>query len=164
VPVAETARGRGKSGRAAISKSGVVIGVLSFFALAPLAHAAPPAAAPCVASACSVGAASHPLGGQVVSGKGRISQAGDTTTIQQESQNLFLDWLSFNVGSDETVNFVQPSASAIAVNEIFSTNGSQILGHLNANGEVWLITRTASCLGKVPRSTSAGSSPPLLIM
>ena len=117
VPVAETARGRGKSGRA---KSGSTYGVVAgvSLALAPLAHAsgAPP---PCVAPTCGVGAvsaSSHPTGGQVVSGRGSISQAGDTTTVLQSSQNLFLDWLSFNVGAQETVNFVQPSANAIAVN------------------------------------------------
>jgi trimeric autotransporter adhesin len=148
VPVAETARGRGKSGRAkSVSTYGVVAGVS--LALAPLAHAsgAPP---PCVAPACGVGAvsaSSHPIGGHVVSGAGSISQAGDTTTIQQSSPNLFLDWLSFNVGSQETVNFVQPSANAIAVNEISSINGSQILGHLNANGEVWLLNPNGVVFG-----------------
>jgi filamentous hemagglutinin family protein len=149
VPVAETARGRGKSGRA---KSGSTYGVVAgvSLALAPLAHAsgAPP---PCVAPACGVGAvsaSSHPTGGHVVSGRGTISQAGDTTTIQQSSQNLFLDWLSFNVGSEETVNFVQPSANAIAVNEISSINGSQILGHLNANGEVWLVNPNGIVFGE----------------
>jgi len=149
VPVAETARGRGKSGRAkSVSTYGVVAGVS--LALASLAHAsgAPP---PCASPACGIGAvsaSSHPIGGQVVSGRGRISQAGDTTTIQQSSQNLFLDWLSFNVGSQETVNFVQPSANAIAVNEISSINGSQILGHLNANGEVWLVNPNGIVFGQ----------------
>jgi filamentous hemagglutinin family protein len=151
VPVAETTRGRSKSGRAkSVSTYGAVGGVLSLLGLAPLALASPPAAAPCVVSACNVAvsATSHPLGGQVVSGRGSISQSGETTTIRQSSQNLFLDWLSFNVGSDETVNFVQPSASAIAVNEIFSTNGSQILGHLNANGEVWLVNPNGIVFGE----------------
>lgn len=151
VPVAETARGRGKSGGAkSVSKYGVVGGVLSFV-LTPLAHAAPAASLPCVTPACgvsAVSASSHPTGGQVVSGAGSISQSGNTTTIRQSSMNLFLDWLNFNVGSQETVNFVQPSASAIAVNEIFSTNGSQILGHLNANGMVWLINPNGIVFGE----------------
>jgi filamentous hemagglutinin family protein len=153
--VAETARRRGKSGPAnSVAACAAVGGVLAL-ALAPLAHASP-AATPCVASACSVGASSHPLGGQVVSGKGRISQSGDTTTIEQSSQNLFVDWLSFNVGSDETVNFVQPSANAVAVNEISSTNGSQILGHLNANGEVWLINPNGIIFGQVAEVNVGG--------
>ena len=150
VPLAETARGRRKSGRAQPVSTCAVVGGLLSLALTPLAYAAP-AAAPCVVSACSVStvsAASHPVGGQVVSGRGSISQSGDTTTVQQSSQNLFLDWLSFNVGSQETVNFVQPSANAIAVNEISSTNGSQILGHLNANGQVWLLNPNGIVFGE----------------
>jgi filamentous hemagglutinin family protein len=149
VPVAETARGRGKSGRAkSVFTYGVVAGVS--LALASLTHAsgAPP---PCAAPACGIGAvsaSSHPTGDQVVSGRGRISQAGDTTTIQQSSQNLFLDWLSFNIGSEVSVNFVQHSANAIAVNEISSINGSQILGHLNANGELWPINPNAIVFGQ----------------
>jgi filamentous hemagglutinin family protein len=35
------------------------------------------------------------------------------------------------------VDFLQPSAASIAVNRIFDTNGSQIFGHLNANGIYW---------------------------
>jgi len=89
-----------------------------------------------------------PAGGQVVGGAGVISQQGATTTINQSSQNLSLNWQSFNVGSNETVNFAQPSASAIAVNRIFDTNGSQILGHLNANGQVWLINPNGILFGQ----------------
>jgi len=89
-----------------------------------------------------------PEGGQVVSGAGVMSQQGATTTINQSSQNLSLNWQRFNVGSNETVNFVQPSASAIAVNRILDTNGSQILGHLNANGQVWLINPNGILFGQ----------------
>jgi filamentous hemagglutinin family protein len=89
-----------------------------------------------------------PIGGQVVSGIGTIAQSGNLTTINQGSQNLSVNWKSFNVGSNETVNFLQPSASAIAVNRIYDTNGSQILGHLNANGQVWLINPNGILFGK----------------
>ena len=51
-----------------------------------------------------------------------ISQNGLTTTIDQHSQNLSLNWQSFNVGADSTVNFVQPNAKSIAVNRIADPN------------------------------------------
>ncbi len=89
-----------------------------------------------------------PTGGQVVAGTGGINQLGNTTNIQQSSQNLSLNWQSFNVSPQETVNFLQPSASAIAVNRIFDTQGSQILGHLNANGQVWLINPNGILFGQ----------------
>src|SRR4051794_35270278 len=72
-----------------------------------------------------------PVGGTVTSGAGGIVQSGATTIITQTTPTLGLSWTGFNVGAAETVNFVQPSASAIAVNRIHDVNGTQILGHLN---------------------------------
>jgi filamentous hemagglutinin family protein len=89
-----------------------------------------------------------PEGGQVVTGTGSITRAGATTTINQATQNLSLNWKSFNITASETVNFVQPSASSIAVNRIVDTNGTQILGHLNANGQVYLINPNGILFGQ----------------
>jgi trimeric autotransporter adhesin len=89
-----------------------------------------------------------PTGGQIVTGSGQILQSGSTTTIQQNSQNLSLNWQSFNVGAQETVRFVQPNANSLAVNRIFSASGSEILGHLNANGQVWLINPNGVLFGQ----------------
>ncbi len=96
----------------------------------------------------SVLALAAPVGGQVASGAGSISQSGSNTNIQQSSQNLSLNWQSFNIAPQETVNFLQPSAIAIAVNRIFDTNGTQILGHLNANGQVYLINPNGILFGQ----------------
>lgn len=99
-------------------------------------------------SLTAVVAQAAPQGGEVAAGTGSISQAGNTTTITQTSQNLSLNWQSFNIARQETVNFVQPSASAIAVNRIFDTNGSQILGQLNANGQVYLVNPNGILFGQ----------------
>jgi filamentous hemagglutinin family protein len=88
-----------------------------------------------------------PSGGQVVSGTGQISSSGNTTTVTQSSQNLSLNWQSFNIAPQETVDFVQPSAAAVAVNHILGNNGTQILGHLNANGQVYLINPNGILFG-----------------
>jgi filamentous hemagglutinin family protein len=87
-------------------------------------------------------------GGQITAGSGQISQSGNTTTIQQSSQNLSLNWQSFNIGSNQTVDFVQPGSSSIAVNRILGSTGSTILGHLNANGQVWLINPNGIIFGQ----------------
>ena len=104
-----------------------------------------------VVATLSLGAAyaqaGGPSGGQVIAGTGSIAQSGAITTITQESPRLSLSWTSFNIAPQETVNFVQPSASAIAVNRIFDTNGTQILGHLNANGQVFLINPNGILFG-----------------
>ena len=56
-----------------------------------------------------------PSGGKVTSGSAQINQSGSTTTIDQSSSNVSINWQSFNVGAQETVDFVQPNASAVAV-------------------------------------------------
>ncbi|WP_114239949.1 YDG domain-containing protein [Dyella sp. C9] len=92
-------------------------------------------------------AGTNPSGGQITDGVGRIQQSGDTTTIQQSSPTLQLNWQSFNLSQDATVDFLQPSASAIAVNRILSTTPSDIYGRLNANGQVWLINPSGILFG-----------------
>jgi filamentous hemagglutinin family protein len=129
VPVAETARGRGKSGRAkSLSGRGVLAAAISM-ALTPLAH-------------------SGPTGGQIVAGSGSITSSGNTTDIHQSSQDLSISWQSFTIGAQQTVDFLQPSSSAIAVNRIVGTSGSEILGHLEANGQVYLINPNGIIFGK----------------
>jgi filamentous hemagglutinin family protein len=103
-----------------------------------------------VAAAVTLGAAvaqAGPVGGVVASGAGSITQSGTTTTINQSSPNLSLTWKSFNVAPAETVNFVQPSATAVAVNRIYDAHGSQIMGRLNANGQVYLINPNGVLFG-----------------
>jgi len=81
-----------------------------------------------------------PEGGQVVGGQGNISAPNSTTTvINQQSQNLAIDWATFNVNTNELVQFKQPSTSASALNRIFDQNPSQIFGTINANGNVLLV-------------------------
>ena len=99
-------------------------------------------------SLCSAIAQANPSGGVVTAGSGSIAQTANTTTIQQSSQNLSLNWNSFNIAANQIVNFVQPSAAAIAVNRIFDTSATQILGQLNANGQVYLINPNGIVFGQ----------------
>ena len=84
-------------------------------------------------------AGAAPQGGVVVGGDATIAQHGVVTNIAQTSQRAAIDWTSFDIAKNETVNFVQPSASAVALNNILGSNASQIYGHLNANGQVYLV-------------------------
>jgi filamentous hemagglutinin family protein len=131
IAVAETVRRQGKSacGRRLLAATLLLSG--------PIVHAAP-------------------VGGQIVSGAGSISEAGAITTIRQSSPTLSLNWKTFNIAPQETVDFLQPSAASIAVNRIFDTNGSQILGHLNANGQVYLINVNGILFGQGAQVNVAG--------
>jgi filamentous hemagglutinin family protein len=71
-----------------------------------------------------------------VAGTGSISQAGNSTDIRQSSRNLSIDWQSFNVSAQQSVDFFQPSTSAVAVNRIIGSDGSKILGRITANGQI----------------------------
>ncbi|VAW89801.1 Large exoproteins involved in heme utilization or adhesion, partial [hydrothermal vent metagenome] len=80
-----------------------------------------------------------PAGGQVVGGSGSISQSGVSTTINQASQNMAIDWQSYNVDVNERVQYIQPNAASISLNRILSQNGSTIAGRIDANGQVILV-------------------------
>ena len=51
-----------------------------------------------------------PTGGQVSAGQATLSQSGSTLNVNQTSQRAIVDWSSFNVGQNATVNFQQPNA------------------------------------------------------
>lgn len=82
----------------------------------------------------------NPTGATVVGGHATVSGVGTAhVTVNQASQQAILNWQSFNIAPHEVTQFVQPNASAIALNRIFDQNPSQILGSLQANGTVMLV-------------------------
>ena len=89
----------------------------------------------------------QPTGGQVTGGQATISSSGNKTTINQNTGSAVIDWSSFNIGSNEAVQFVQPSASSIALNRIHDSGASSIDGQLTANGNVWLLNPNGVMFG-----------------
>jgi filamentous hemagglutinin family protein len=92
-----------------------------------------------LAGAGVVMAQALPTGGQVVAGSGQISQSGTQLTINQGSDRLVTNWQSFNIGAGHSVQFNQPSASAVALNRVLGADVSSIQGALRANGQVFLL-------------------------
>jgi filamentous hemagglutinin family protein len=84
----------------------------------------------------------HPAGGVVVGGTASISQSANTTTIDQTTQRAAVNWRSFDVGSNETVQFTQPNANAATLNSVVGPNPSQIAGRIDANGQVVLVNQS----------------------
>src|SRR5690606_38417584 len=80
-----------------------------------------------------------PEGGKIVGGRGSINQSGSNTRIDQHTDRMAIDWHSFNVSTEERVEFRQPNASSIALNRILSHSGSEIHGRIDSNGQVILV-------------------------
>jgi filamentous hemagglutinin family protein len=123
VPAPETAKSRGK----AAGRSAVVVGF--------------------TAALLGSGAWASPVGGTVSAGSGSIAQNGSNTTITQGSQNLAINWASFGIAAGESVNFIQPNASAIALNRVLGSDASYINGSLSANGQVWILNPNGVLFG-----------------
>lgn len=80
-----------------------------------------------------------PTGGVVSAGSAAITTSGNSMTVTQSSNRAAINWNGFDIGSAASVNFVQPSSQAIALNRVNSPNPSQIYGQLSSNGQVYLI-------------------------
>ncbi|GKQ52146.1 filamentous haemagglutinin family protein [Bradyrhizobium sp. Ce-3] len=80
----------------------------------------------------------------------QTGSGGQTTVnINQTQAQAVLNWQSFNVGRDTTVNFNQQgNANWAALNRIASTGvPSQILGSIKADGAVYLINQSGIIFG-----------------
>ncbi|VUD48870.1 Heme/hemopexin-binding protein [Thalassocella blandensis] len=89
-----------------------------------------------------------PEGGTVTGGSGSITTSGTTTTIEQATDRMSIDWQSYNVNSDERVNYIQPDSSSVSLNRILSNQGSRIMGQIDANGHVILVNPNGIIFGK----------------
>src|SRR5579871_2370689 len=98
----------------------------------------------------------HPTGGVVTAGSASISQSTSTTTIAQSSQRAAVNWQSFNVGSQQTVQFQQPSASSMTLNRVVGPDPSQIAGRIDANGQVVLVNQSGVTFYKGAQVNSTG--------
>ncbi len=79
-----------------------------------------------------------PTGGVVVAGSAGIVKSGTQMTVTQTGQRAIVNWETFNVGANATVVFKQPDAGSATLNRVSDPNPSQIYGHIQANGQVFL--------------------------
>lgn len=86
------------------------------------------------------GYAQLPAGAQVESGRLHITQPSATTMhINQSSDRAVINWNTFNVGADKTVQFNQPGANSQTLNRVVGGLPSNIQGKLLANGQVFIV-------------------------
>jgi fibronectin-binding autotransporter adhesin len=92
-----------------------------------------------------------PGGGQVTAGQASIGSSGANMAIDQGSQRAIINWQNFDIGSQASVTFRQPDASAVALNRVSGPTASRIEGQLTANGQVFLINPSGVLFGKGAR-------------
>src|SRR5262245_49805289 len=96
----------------------------------------------------SAGAQALPTGYSPVTSGTSMSQTGSTMTGSNGTQQrAVINRSTFDIGNGATVNFTQPSATAIAVNRVTSGPASAIDGALTANGHVMVLNPNGVIFG-----------------
>lgn len=98
----------------------------------------------------------NPTGGVVSAGSAGIAGSAGTMTVTQTTQNVAINWQTFNVGQAESVRFVQPNSSSVALNRVLGPDPSSILGSLTANGKVFLVNPNGVLFGRGASVNVAG--------
>lgn len=90
----------------------------------------------------------NPTGGVVTHGSAQIDMTNLAhLKVLQESNRAVINWESFSIGAGEITEFIQPSASAIALSKVVGGNPSAIYGTLKANGGHILVNQNGILVG-----------------
>ena len=95
-------------------------------------------------------------GAVVTSGTANIERAGNVTNINQSTEKASINWQTFSVKANETVNFNQPDVSSVTLNRVIGNERSVIDGVMNANGQVFLLNSNGVLLTRGSSVNTAG--------
>ena len=137
VAVSEITRSAGKSISSGTSAAGGGVGRFSLKTLAVS-----------LMLVCGAGAHAQPVGGIVSAGSATIGGTPGSMVINQTTPNVAINWQSFGINAGESVRFVQPGSSSVALNRVTGTNPSSILGSLSSNGKVFLVNPNGILFGQ----------------
>ena len=101
-----------------------------------------------LASLCSAPVSANPMGEKIQAGMAQFDRTGSQLTVHQQSDKAIIHWQDFSIAAGETTQFVQPSSSSAVLNRVTGGNLSEIMGTLNANGQVFLINPNGIVIGK----------------
>src|SRR5450759_1601991 len=79
-------------------------------------------------------AVANPQGPQVVGGSATVQGQGTSTvTVTQQTNSAIINWNTFNIGTGEKTNIIQPSSSSVQLARVTGNLGpSQIYGTLSS--------------------------------
>jgi filamentous hemagglutinin family protein len=83
---------------------------------------------------------------EIQQGISGINTSGNMMEINQDRNKAIIEWNTFNIGEDATVQFNQPTGGE-ALNRIHDLNPSKIYGTLRADGSVFLINQNGVVFG-----------------
>jgi filamentous hemagglutinin family protein len=92
-------------------------------------------------------ASAGPEGATVVQGTAQFNQSGNYTAIHV-SDKAIINYNSFDIARPETVEFIQPGASASVLNRILSATPTVIDGTVLANGRVFFVNPAGVLFGE----------------
>lgn len=108
------------------------------------------------ANAASIAANALPTNGQVAAGQASISQSGNVMNINQSTQRAVINWDSFSVGKNATVNFNQPNTNSSTLNRVNGASKSMIDGAVRSNGQVIFVNPNGVVFGKGAEVNTGG--------
>ncbi len=88
----------------------------------------------------------NPAGESVVAGQATFDRVGNDLNVTT-SDKVIINYDSFSIGSQESVNFFQPSSASVALNRVVGGDVSEIFGSLNANGQIFLVNPNGILFG-----------------
>ncbi|HEX3808087.1 MAG TPA: GLUG motif-containing protein [Rhizomicrobium sp.] len=93
--------------------------------------------------------------GRFVAGHGAISKSGTVLTIDQNSATGIVDWRSFSIGKNHSVQF--DNGKGATLNRVTGGDLSRIAGQLHGTGSVYLINNAGVAVLPTGRVVTQGS-------
>ncbi|MDX1919583.1 MAG: filamentous hemagglutinin N-terminal domain-containing protein, partial [Candidatus Caenarcaniphilales bacterium] len=88
-----------------------------------------------------------PQGYKAVSGDVQFQENKNTLNVNSGSDRAIVEYNSFSVGQNASVNFNLPSSRSAILNRVTGGSASEIMGKINSNGQVFLVNPNGIIFG-----------------